>query len=513
MKKITINPITRIEGHLKVEVMVDKGEIKEAASTGSLFRGFEIILKGRHPLDANRFTQRICGVCPAAHATASTLCLDDALKVKGKITDNARIVRNLIFGSNYLQSHILHFYHLTALDYVDVTSVAKYRGDNPALKSINDFIARGQLFPFVPRYEGDYRFKDEENIELVDHYVQALNMRMKAHEMLAIFGGKMPHNVGTVAGGVTCNITTDKIVNFLWRAKELKEFVDNIYIPDVLKVAGAYSDYFEIGAGCGNLLSYGAFELEGNERLFKAGTVSSDLKKCDIDIAKITEDVKSSWFADSSTHRNPAEGETVPEPGKKDAYSFIKSPRYDGKVYELGPLSRIAVNYVSGDEKVKTLVDTVLNKFKAGPDKLFSVLGRHAARAIDARVVVDAMIEWVQQLKPGEPVFTSYEIPEEATGIGVTEAPRGGVGHWITIKDKKIERYQVITPTAWNASPKDDKGRPGPIEQALIGAKIKDEDNPFEIVRIVRSFDPCLACSVHLVDYRGNEIGVVDAGC
>ncbi len=513
MKKITVDPLTRIEGHMKVEVMVDNGEIKEASSTGTLFRGFEIILKGRHPLDANRLTQRICGVCPASHSTASALCLDDAFGIGGKITDNGRIIRNLILGSNFLQSHILHFYHLAALDYVDVTSVAKYKGDDPSLKSINDFIARGQLFPFVPRYEGDYRFKEEENIELVDHYVRALGMRMKAHELLAIFGGKMPHNVGTIAGGVTSKVTTDKIVNFLWRAKEIKEFVDNIYIPDVLKAAEVYSDYFTIGSGCGNLLAYGGFEQEGNEMLFKPGMVSTDLKKGNVDALKITEDVKSSWYADASTHKNPAEGETIPEPGKKGAYSFLKSPRYDGKVYELGPLARIAVNYVSGDEKVKTLVDSVLKKFKAGPDKLFSVLGRHAARAIDAKIVVDAMIEWVQQLKPGEPSYTQCDVPDEASGIGLTEAPRGALGHWITIKGGKIDRYQVITPTAWNASPKDDNDQPGPIEQALIGTKIKDEDNPFEIVRIVRSFDPCLACSVHLVDYKGNEIGVVDAGC
>jgi len=482
----TIDPVTRIEGHLGIEVSIDKGIVKEAKASGTLFRGFELILKGRDPRDASRLTQRICGVCPAAHSTASALCLDSAFGITDKIPSNARLIRNLIFGANFLQSHILHFYHLAALDYVDATK------------------ATGKISPFVPRYEGDYRLPDKANQEAVGHYIQALDIRRKSHEMLAIFGGKMPHNIGIVAGGATEKPTEDKIVKFLWHLNEIREFIEKYYIPDVIAVAKTYPDYFEIGKGCGNLLSYGGFPQEDG-LFFKSGTVSADLKLNEFSSKNITEDVKHSWYADEITGKNPAEGETDPSAEKKEGYSFLKSPRYQGKVYEVGPLARSVVNYVHGDKKVKEAVDSVLSMFKAKPDVLFSVLGRHAARALEAKIMGDSMVKWVQQLNPGEPTITEYEIPDSGMGAGLAEAPRGSVGHWITIQDKKIGRYQVISPTTWNGSPADDKGQPGPIEQALIGTKVKDKDNPFEIVRIIRAFDPCIACAVHLIDGQGNE--------
>ena len=487
--KIKIDPITRIEGHLAIEAVVDDGVVKEANSTGTLFRGFEIILQGRDPRDANRLTQRICGVCPTAHATASALCLDEAFGLTDKIPNNAKLIRNLIFGSNFLQSHILHFYHLAALDYVDAAGVL------------------GDLAPFVPRYEGDYRVSGEANAELVNHYVRALDIRRKCQEMLSIFGGKMPHNVGIVPGGVTEQLTEDKITNFLWRLNEIRDFIDNVYIPDVIAVAKAYDDYFGVGPGCKRLLSYGGFDLPTGQ-LFKSGVVSPDLQLEPFVKENITEDVKHSWYADSSSGKNPAQGETKPDLKKKQAYSFLKSPRYKGNVCEVGPLARMVSNYVQGDETTKQLVDSVLGEFNAGVDALYSVLGRHAARAVEAKLVGDAMVDWLQQLKPAEPTIVESQIPEQGEGTGLTEAPRGSVGHWITVKDKKIDRYQVISPTAWNASPKDDKDQPGAVEQAIIGTKVKDKDNPFEVVRIVRAFDPCLACSVHLLDGRGSELGV-----
>jgi len=488
MRKIVIDPITRIEGHMAIEAMVDDGVVKEAKSAGTLFRGFEIILKGRDPRDANRLTQRICGVCPACHAKASAMNLDSAFGISDKIPDNGRIIRNLILGANFLQSHILHFYHLAALDYVDAKE------------------AVGELAPFVPRYEGDYRLPSSVNKEAVSHYLTALNMRRKSHEMLAIFGGKMPHNIGIVAGGVTEKPTEDKITNFLWRLNEIREFIDNAYIPDVIAVARIYEDYFTIGGGCKNLLTYGGFEL-ADGMLFESGLVTEKLESSNFIPDNITEDVKGSWFAEATSGKKPAQGETNPEPEKKQGYSFIKSPRYDGNVYEVGPLARMAVNYVLGNEKIKTMIDQVLAEFSATPDVLFSVLGRHAARALECKLIADAMADWLMELKPGEPTLVEYEIPSEFEGAGLTTAPRGAVGHWIKIKDKKIDRYQVITPTAWNASPKDDRDQPGPIEQTLIGTKIRDEENPFEIVRIVRSFDPCLACAVHLVTARGKRLG------
>jgi hydrogenase large subunit len=488
-EKINIDPITRIEGHLAIEAVIDDGVVKEAKSAGTLFRGFEIILQGRDPRDANRLTQRICGVCPTAHATASALCLDDAFGLTDKIPDNAKLIRALVFGSNFLQSHILHFYHLAALDYVDAAG------------------AVGDTAPFVPRYEGDYRVSGEANAELVNHYLKALDIRRKCQEMLAIFGGKMPHNVGIVPGGVTEKPTEDKITNFLWRLKEIKEFVENVYIPDVIAVAKIYDDYFGIGKGCGRLLAYGGFDLPTG-KLFKAGVISPDLQLEPFAKENITEDLKHSWYADAASGKNPAQGETQPDIKKKEAYSFLKSPRYKGQVCEVGPLARMVSNYVQGDAITKELVDSVLGEFSAGVDALYSVLGRHAARALEAKLVANAMVDWLIRLKPDEPTIVESEIPEKGEGAGLTEAPRGGVGHWITIKDKKIERYQVIAPTAWNASPKDDKDQPGAVEQAIIGTKVKDKDNPFELVRIVRAFDPCLACSVHLLDARGSELGV-----
>ncbi len=490
--KIKIDPITRIEGHMAVEAVIDDGVVKEAKSAGTLFRGFEIILQGRDPRDANRLTQRICGVCPTAHATASALCLDDAFGLTDKIPNNAKLLRNLIFGSNFLQSHVLHFYHLAALDYVDAVG------------------AVGDLAPFVPRYEGDYRVTGEANAELVNHYVSALDIRRKCQEMLSIFGGKMPHNVGIVPGGVTEKPTEDKITNFLWRLNEIRDFIDNVYIPDVIAVAKVYADYFEIGKGCGRLLSYGGFDLPTG-RLFKSGVVSPDLQPEPFAKENIREDVIHSWYADSSSGKNPAQGETKPDLKKKKAYSFLKSPRYKGQVCEVGPLARMVNNYVQGDAKVKELVDSLLGQFNAGVDALYSVLGRHGSRALEAKLVGDAMVDWLTSLKPDEPSIIETEIPEKSEGAGLSEAPRGSVGHWITIKDRKIDRYQVISPTAWNASPKDDKDQPGAVEQALIGTKVKDKDNPFEVVRIVRAFDPCLACSVHLLDARGNDLGVFRA--
>ncbi|MFC1930055.1 nickel-dependent hydrogenase large subunit [Chloroflexota bacterium] len=514
MGKIVIDPITRIEGHLKIEAVTENGVIKEARSSGTLFRGIEIILRGRDPRDAQRYVQRICGVCPTSHSMAATLNLDNAFGIADKIPENGMLLRNLILGAAHIADHILHFYHLCALDYVDVAKVAKYNGGDTVLNSVKDFIERGQLGPFVPRYEGAYRLPDEVNLQAVAHYVKAFEMRRKGQEMLSIFGGKMPHNCAIMPGGVTEVPSVDKITDFLWRLNELRDFIDNVYIPDVLAVAEVYSDYFEIGKGPGNLLSYGSFDLEtanpdytSRKRLLKQGIVSTDLKLDKLDTDNIAEQVKYSWYADSSDGRHPTQGETKPEPGKVDAYSWVKSPRYNGKVYEVGPLARMAVTYASGDPKVKALIDPVLSHFKASPGALFSVLGRHAARALYTKLVADTMPEWLLQLKPGEPVYYPHEIPEEAVGMGLVDAARGALGHWIEIKDHKIANYQCVVPSTWNFCPRDGQGQPGPVEQALEGTKIKDESNPFEIVRIVRSYDPCLACAVHLVTPKGKDLG------
>lgn len=514
MRKIVIDPVTRIEGHLKIEAITDNGEVREARSVGTLFRGLELILLGRDPRDAQRITQRICGVCPTSHATAAALCLDSAFGIADKIPDNGRIMRNLILGAAHIADHILYFYHLAALDYVDIALVARYEGNNSTLNSIKDFIQRGELGPFMPRYQGDYRLPDEANLEAVIHYAEAFNFRRKAQEMLSIFGGKMPHNVAIVPGGVTEVPTVDKIASFLWKLNELRDFIDNAYLPDVLAVAEAYSDCFEVGKGCGNLLSYGSYELDGKEpdlmkrrRLFRQGTVSPRLTLEELDVSKISEEVRHSWYADATTAKHPAQGETKPGHGKEGAYSWIKSPRYDGKVYEVGPLARVLTTYASGNVRMKSLVDSVLTRFRVSPSALYSVLGRHVARALETKFIADSMPGWLLELKPGEPAYIEQAVPEEAIGMGLIEAARGALGHWIEIRERKIANYQVITPTTWNASPRDDKGQPGPLEQALTGVKIRDEANPFEIVRVLRSFDPCLACAVHLITAKGKSLG------
>jgi hydrogenase large subunit len=514
MGTIVIDPVTRIEGHLKLECVVEKGVVKDAHATGTLFRGLELILRGRDPRDAQVITQRICGVCPQSHAITAALNLDSAFGVADKIPHNGRVLRNLIHGAHLVQDHILHFYHLAALDYVNVADVAAYEGKDSQLNSVKDFIQRGALEPFLPRYEGDYRLPPEVNQQAVAHYVQALEMRRIGHEAVSIFSGKIPHSVGVVPGGVTSTPTPDNILAYIWKVKILQDFVDNVYIPDVLAVAGAYLDYAEIGTGCRNLLSYGAYDLDGaspdyahRDRLFKQGTVDKHLKYKHLDTGKIMEHVRHSWYEDATTKRHPSQGDTKPQPGKAGAYSWTKAPRYDGDVHEVGALARVAVTYAAGDPVMKQLVESSLKALTAGPEVLFSTLGRHLARALSAKFVADQLEGWALSLKPGEPAYVEYELPDEARGMGIHEASRGALGHWIEIKDKKIANYQAVVPTTWNVSPKDDNGRHGPIEQALIGAPVRDEANPFEIVRIVRAFDPCLACAIHVVTPKGRELG------
>lgn len=479
--KFSVDPVSRIEGHLGIEATVENGSVSEAISSGTLFRGFEIILKGRDPRDANRLSQRVCGVCPTVHAKASALCLDEAFGIAGAIPDNGRIIRNLIQGSNFLQSHILHFYHLAALDYVDATK------------------AVGAVSPFTPRYEGDYRLPEAANTSATRHYVMALDIRRKAHELLAIFGGKMPHNVSIIPGGVTEHPTEDKIAAFLWRLNEIRDFINDFYLPDVIAVAKAYSDYFSIGKGCCNMLSFGAFE-QTDGPFFPSGAISADLKPQPFDASLITEHVKHSWYSDTETHKHPAESDTIPDTDKKGAYSYIKAPRYKDAVYEGGPLARMLLGYATGNAAIRSMVDSVLSAAKVKPADLFSVMGRHAARAIECKIVADAMASWVTELKPGHPVLADYRLPVEAHGAGLTDAPRGTLGHWIAVKNSVIDRYQIISPTSWNGSPRDDNGNPGPMEQSLMGTSVKDKKNPFEVVRIVRAFDPCLACSIQLID-------------
>lgn len=323
----------------------------------------------------------------------------------------------------------------------------------------------------------------------------------------------MPHNVGIVAGGVTEKPTIDKISAFLWRLNEIRHFIDDVYLSDVMRIGEKYGDYLEMGASGYDFLSYGAFNLDSEQvdqtkrsRLYKQGLADPALNPISLKPARITEQVKNSWYEDGASDRHPFQGETVPNEDKNSAYSWLKAPRYKGEPCEVGPLARLAVGYSWEHPPVRDLVDKTLSEMKLKFSALQSCLGRHLARALDAKLVADAMAEWVLQLKPKEPVCVPYKLPEEAEGMGLSEAPRGAVGHWIRIKRGVIDNYQLVVPTTWNASPRDDSNQPGPMEKALTGVKVRDSQNPLEVVRIVRSFDPCLACAVHFVKPKGRKL-------
>jgi len=543
--KHVIDPITRIEGHLRIEIDVEDGMVKDAWSSGTLFRGFEMFLKGRDPRDAWIITQRVCGVCTTVHALASVKAVENAVGIQ--IPDNARLIRNLIMGAQYIHDHPVHFYHLHALDWVDVVSALsadpKKTSDlansiNPNspksgagdFKSVQDrlkkFVAGGQLGPFTNGYWGHpaYKLPPEANLMAVSHYLDALALQSKLARMHAIFGGKNPHIQTYAVGGVTCvnDLNADRISEFMFLLKEAKEFIDNVYIPDVLAVAPFYLDWAGIGGGLTNYLSYGMIPGHGGKEpdslWFPRGMIKGrDLSKVHaVDESKITEDVTHSWYkGDKKLH--PSVGETDPwytgvetdqEGGK---YSWLKTPRYDGMACEVGPLARMLVNFGSGHKPTVDNVSAVLKKLGVGPEVLFSTLGRTAARAIETKIIADEMQGWINELlanlKAGDmETCVAFDMPDTARGLGMTEAPRGALGHWIDIEKKKIKNYQLVVPTTWNGSPRDAKGTRSAYESSLIGTPIHDPKQPIEVLRTIHSFDPCIACSVHVIDPESNEV-------
>ncbi len=516
MARVLIDPITRIEGHLSIELDVQRGKVVDAKSKGDMFRGYEKILRGRNPVDANQITQRICGVCPVSHGIASSKCLDSAFK--NKPNKNGMLLRNLVLGANFLQSHILHFYHLAALDFVDIKAIVNYKGSDSRLAAVRDWVLdelktkKGQpdeitaASPFLPRYEGDFYIKKQDlNIDAIAHYLQALDIRMKAHKMVTAFGGRVPHLIGLVPGGVTQVPTREKISEYRKNLKEVEKFVNDVYIKDVIAVAKEYSDYFKLGK-YSNMLSYGLFDgnVDGTKFWMERGAyVDGKIKALDTSLIK--EQVRYARY-NSGSDLHPLKGQTEPDPNKGGAYTWLKAPRYDGAAMEVGPLARVVVSYVSGNKAVKQEVDALLKTFSADLGAVFSVLGRHASRAIEAKLICRQAKEWLDELEVGGAPRTSYEIPDKGEGEGLVEAARGALGHWIVVEDKKIANYQCVVPTTWFCGPRDDKGTPGPVEQALIGTPIADVKNPIEAARVVRSFDPCIACAVHVVE-GDREIG------
>ncbi|MGO8763519.1 MAG: nickel-dependent hydrogenase large subunit [Limisphaerales bacterium] len=502
-RTIALNPVTRIEGHLGIKLEIEDGHVVKAYVSGEMFRGLEVLLRGRDPLDAQYITQRICGVCPIDHGIASVLAQDMAYQVTPP--NNGRIVRNLTQAANFIASHITHFYILSALDFVDVTMIGGYQGNDRALLELQAWVksqlASRQVYPaapFLPRYAAQYLADASANFGALKHYLQALDIRMQAHKMGAIFAGKMPHAASLVPGGVTTKVTDLNILQYQALLEPIQDFINQCYTPDVIAVAKAFPEYFSLGAGCGNFLAYGAFPetTDGASPLFPGGArLKGEWQK--MDPGSVTEDVGQSRFS-SASGRQPFEGETVAAPEKSGAYSWLKAPRYQEQPMEVGPLARVLAAYQDGrNATLKDAVNGMLTATGRQPADLVSVMGRHAARAVECKILADRCTQWLDQLTPDAPAFQDFSIPDSGHGYGLTEAARGALGHWLEIKDKKIANYQCVVPTTWNCSPRDDRDVPGPVEQALVGVPVADADNPIEAARVIRSFDPCLACAVH----------------
>ena len=461
LKTITImDPVTRIEGHMKVEVAIDtiggQQQVVDAHCTGTLFRGFETLLNGRNALDGPIITQRICGVCPISHGQAAVLALENISNWLPPT--NGRLLRNLTLGANFLQSHILHFYLLAALDYV----------------------AGPDASPWTPAWQVDMRPGLD---GVAANLPAAIHARRQSHEMGAVFGGKMPSSNSFIPGGFTTIPTTQDIDLYRQHLAALTRFIEEIYLPDVQQVGEVYSDYLEIGSGSRNLMAYGAFEMDdaNGSRLFNSGYTENADPNVNTDFATsdISESVKYSWYADSTGNLAPSSGETLPVYPKGDAYSWLKAPRLHNRPFEAGPLARMWVN----------------KDYQKG----ISVMDRHVARALEALKIARAMTGWLEELIPGQKAYDDNFDQYSGYGVGLSEAPRGALGHWVEITEGKISHYQVITPTCWNASPRDDQDVPGPMEQALIGTPIEDPDQPVEALRVIHSFDPCLSCAVHII--------------
>lgn len=504
MQKLTIDPVTRIRGPLRIEADLQGGVVREARCTGGMFRGLEIMLRGREPLDAQRLTQRICGMCSTAHSLAAALALDQAFGLAASLPRNGRVMRNLIAGSHLLQSHLAHFYQLAVLDYVDFALVDGYRGRDARLRHLAELMSGGEVAHFTPRYEGDYRLPRPQSLEIASHHVEALGVRREAQEMLAIFGGPTPHDTSVFPGGALETVTPDKIAAFRGRLERVRRFIDESYLEDVWAIARAYPDYFTLGRGPESYLSFGMLDLDSEPNLTRrrrallAGVLDGKVLTLGaLDPSQIAEEVGRSWYR-SGSKLHPSHGETVADPSRSDGYSFVKAPRYAGRACEVGPLARILIADAAGHDRVRRLVAGTLSTLRRDMSALRSVLGRHIARALESKLIADSMAEWALELRPGEPTrVRPRRQPRGASGMGITEAPQGALGHWLRIEDGLIASYQVVGPTAWNCSPRDDRGEPGACERALEGTKVRDPRNPFELVRIVRSFDPCLACAVH----------------
>ncbi|MHB1591886.1 MAG: nickel-dependent hydrogenase large subunit [Sulfuricella sp.] len=581
-QRIVVDPITRIEGHLRIEAETnDQGEITRASSAGTMVRGIEIILRGRDPRDAWAFAQRICGVCTLVHGIASVRAVENALDYK--IPPNAQLIRNLMIAAQFAHDHVMHFYHLHALDWVDVISalqadpkrtselaqsLSNYAKSSPGYfadmqKKLKVFVESGQLGIFSNGYWGHpaYKLPPEANLMAVAHYFEALAWQRDVAQLHTIFGGKNPHP-NFVVGGAPCAISVhpehqgqgkgphyrggvgatalnmvglEKVKNLI---VQMRDFVDQVYVPDTLAIAGFYKDWFTQGEGIGNFMTYGDFPGKGMDDpasfLIPSGVIlDRDLSRIHpVDLNaddQIQEFVAHSWYdysAGKDKGLHPYQGETTlhytgPKPPYQHldtdaSYSWLKSPRWKGKAVEVGPLARVLMLYAKGHAPTRELVGMALNKLDLPVSALYSTLGRTAARTLETKIIVDAMQGWYDQLlaniKAGdvrtfnETLWEPSSWPRQAKGVGYTEAPRGALAHWIVIKDQIIDNYQAVVPSTWNAGPRDVAGQEGPYEAALKGHRLHDPKQPIEILRTIHSFDPCIACAVHVVDPDGEEL-------
>lgn len=566
--RIVVDPITRIEGHLRIEAEIKDGKIVDAYSSSTMVRGLENIVKGRDPRDVWAFVQRTCGVCTTVHAISSVRAVEDALGIA--IPPNAEMVRNIMEGALYMHDHAVHFYHLHALDWVDVVnalsadpgetskiaqSISNWPKSSPGYfsdvqKRIQKFVDSGQLGIFANGYWGHPQMKLPAAVNLlgVAHYLEALEWQKEIVKVHTILGGKNPHP-NYLVGGMACAINenstgglnAERLAHVGKLLKQGKDFIDQVYIPDLLAIASFYKDWGAIGKGVGNYMSYGDFPVNGygdpSSFKFPQGVIlNRDLSKVhDVDHRNgdIEEFVNNSWYDNykegEETGRHPWEGETNinysgPQPPYEHLdverkYSFVKTPRWKGQAMEVGPLSRLLVGYARGNKEIQDAVNAALNHLKVPVEALFSTLGRTAARGIESQLVANWTIEFYEQMlqniKNGDSRMANMESwdpskwPSEAKGVGFTEAPRGGLAHWIKIKDGKTENYQQVVPTTWNASPRDPKGQRSAYESALLDTPVADPELPLEIIRTVHSFDPCLACAVHLYDEHGKHISRV----
>jgi len=568
-RTVVVDPITRIEGHLRIEVQEDNQRIVNAWASGTQFRGLEIILQGRDPRDAWAFTQRICGVCTVVHALASVRAVEDALDIR--IPPTANVIRNLLQGMQLVQDHVMHFYHLHALDWVDVVSalsadpgetsriarsLSPWPNNSPAYfgevrDTLQRFVESGQLGIFTNGYWGHpaYKLPAEVNLIAVAHYLEALDWQKDVIRLHTIFGGKNPHPnflvggmAATIDGGEGGTINAERMTDIGEMIGRALTFVEQVYWPDLVAIAGFYKDWAAIGGGVGNYMACGEFpdtDVRDLDSLYLPRGVIMDRNLAEVlpyDHSEIREYVTHSWYAyqdGKNAGLHPWEGETEPhytgpEPpwdtiSDRDEYTWMKAPRYRGRPVEVGPLARMLVAYGSGHAGCRALVSEALGRLEVGPEALFSTLGRTAARGIETVLIARRLQHWYTELQRriasgDHSTFNGIRWepdswPDSARGYGWVDAPRGNLGHWVEIQDGSISRYQCVVPSTWNCSPRDDRDQLGPYEASLTdNHPLEDPQRPIEILRTIHSFDPCIACGVHVLDAAGNVVGQASTG-